>query len=96
YAEDNLGGGPTLYIFALALFSIGTGVGSMLCEKLSARTVEIGLVPLGAFGMTAFMVDLYFAHPGLATAKGLDVSGFVHSQGAWRIMLDLVGIGVFA
>jgi len=96
YAEDNLGGGPTLYIFALALFSVGTGVGSMLCEKLSARTVEIGLVPLGAFGMTAFMVDLYFAHPGMATAKGLDVSGFVHSAGAWRVMMDLVGIGMFA
>src|SRR5690606_15523247 len=29
------------------LFSVGTGVGSLLCEKLSARTVEIGLVPLG-------------------------------------------------
>ena len=39
-------------MFALALFSVGTGVGSLLCEKLSARTVEIGLVPLGAFGMT--------------------------------------------
>ncbi|KRA16185.1 MFS transporter [Lysobacter sp. Root604] len=96
YAEDNLGGGPTLYIFALALFSIGTGVGSMLCERLSARTVEIGLVPLGAFGMTAFMVDLYFARTGAATVTGLDVAGFVGQPGAWRVMVDLVGIGVFA
>jgi len=64
YAVVNLGGEPTLYIFALALFSIGTGVGSLLCEKLSGRTVEIGLVPLGAFGMTAFMLDLYFARAG--------------------------------
>lgn len=96
YAEDNLGGGPTLYIFALALFSIGTGVGSMLCERLSARTVEIGLVPLGAFGMTAFMVDLYFARSGAATVAGLDVAAFVGQPGAWRIMADLVGIGVFA
>ncbi|MGO1070151.1 MFS transporter [Lysobacter sp. CA199] len=96
YALTNLGGDGTLYIFALALFSVGTGVGSMLCEKLSARTVEIGLVPLGAFGMSAFMIDLYFARPGAAVATGLDVSGFVHGAGAWRIMMDLVGIGVFA
>ncbi|KRA75760.1 glycerol acyltransferase [Lysobacter sp. Root667] len=96
YADDNLGGGPTLYIFALALFSIGTGVGSMMCERLSARTVEIGLVPLGAFGMTAFLLDIYFARPGAATVAGLDVAGFVAQPGAWRIMLDLVGIGVFA
>ncbi len=96
YAENNLGGDATLYIFALALFSVGTGVGSMLCERLSARTVEIGLVPLGAFGISAFMLDLYFARPGAATASGLDVQAFIAQDGAWRIMLDLVGIGVFA
>ncbi|WP_064747263.1 MFS transporter [Lysobacter antibioticus] len=96
YAIANLGGAETLYIFALALFSVGTGVGSMLCERLSARTVEIGLVPLGAFGMSAFMVDLYFARPGAATATGLEVADFIAQTGAWRIMLDLVGIGVFA
>ena len=95
YAEANLGGAATLYIFALALFSVGTGVGSMLCEKLSARTVEIGLVPLGAFGMSAFMLDLYFARSGAATAAGLDVAGFLAQPGSWRIVVDLTGIGLF-
>src|SRR5690606_9899913 len=70
YAEVNLGGAQELYIFALALFSIGVGIGSLLCEKLSARTVEIGLVPLGALGVSAFMLDLYFARPGGALAAG--------------------------
>jgi len=96
YAEINLGGTATLYIFALALFSIGTGVGSMLCEKLSARTVEIGLVPLGAFGISAFMLDLYFARSGAALAHGLDVAGFLQQPGSWRIAIDLTGIGLFA
>jgi 1-acyl-sn-glycerol-3-phosphate acyltransferase len=100
YAVLHLGGGNTLYVFALALFSIGTGTGSMLCEKLSARTVEIGLVPLGAFGMSAFLFDLYFARSGVAPAAGLagaglDVAGFLRAHGSWRIVLDLVGIGVF-
>ncbi|MGY0799637.1 MFS transporter [Lysobacter sp. A286] len=95
YAEVNLGGSATLYIFALALFSVGTGVGSLLCERLSARTVEIGLVPLGAFGMTAFMLDLYFARPGAATVSGLDVLGFMQQPGSWRIVVDLLGIGLF-
>jgi 1-acyl-sn-glycerol-3-phosphate acyltransferase len=96
YAEVNLGGSETLYIFALALFSVGTGLGSILCEKLSARTVEIGLVPLGAFGMTAFLLDLYFARSGAAPATGLDVSAFLQQPGSWRIVIDLVGIGLFA
>ncbi|MHB8912920.1 MAG: MFS transporter [Lysobacter sp.] len=96
YADLNLGGAETLYIFALALFSIGTGVGSLLCEKLSARTVEIGLVPLGAFGISAFMLDLYFARSGLAPVTGLDVVGFVQQPGSARIIVDLLGIGLFA
>ena len=95
YAVVNLGGEPTLYIFALALFSVGTGVGSLLCEKLSGRTVEIGLVPLGAFGMTAFMLDLYFARAGTATTAGLGVAAFVAAPGSMRIIVDLVGIGLF-
>lgn len=95
YAEANLGGSETLYIFALALFSIGTGVGSLLCEKLSARTVEIGLVPLGAFGMSAFLLDLYFARSGAPPATGLAVMEFLRAAGSWRIVIDLVGIGLF-
>ncbi len=95
YAEVNLGGGSTLYIFALALFSVGTGTGSLLCEKLSGRTVEIGLVPLGAFGMSAFLFDLYFARTGAVAASGLDVVGFLRQPGSLRIVVDLLGIGLF-
>ncbi|MGS1077804.1 MFS transporter [Pseudoxanthomonas beigongshangi] len=94
YADLNLGIG-TWYVFPLALFSIGTGVGSLLCERLSARTVEIGLVPLGAFGMSAFLLDLYFARSGVAPSAGLAVSAFLQQPGSWRIVIDLVGIGLF-
>ena len=99
YAEINLGAperSASLYIFVLALFSVGTGVGSLLCEKLSARTVEIGLVPLGAFGISAFLLDLYFARSGAPAATGLSVMEFVRASGSWRIIMDLVGIGLFA
>ena len=98
YAEVNLGGASgsaALYIGALALFSIGTGAGSLLCEKLSARTVEIGLVPLGAFGMSAFLLDLYFARSGAAPVRGLDMAGFLDQPGSVRIIVDLLGIGLF-
>lgn len=99
YAKLHLGGvdgSSTLYVFALALFSVGTGIGSLLCEKLSGRTVEIGLVPVGAFGMTAFLLDLYFARPGVAPATGLGVADFIRQAGSIRIMADLIGIGLFA
>ena len=95
YAEINLGGRQELYVFALALFSIGTGTGSLLCEKLSARTVEIGLVPLGAFGISAFLLDLYFARPGHALLTGLNIADFVNQPGSVRIIFDLAGVGIF-
>ncbi len=96
YAIVHLGGDETLYLLALALFSIGTGIGSLLCEKLSQRTVEIGLVPFGAIGMTVFCIDLYFARTGLAPVQGLSISAFTQQPGSWRIMLDLTLIGLFA
>ncbi|HEY0859811.1 MAG TPA: MFS transporter [Pseudoxanthomonas sp.] len=98
YAQLHLGGpadSATLYVFALALFSIGTGVGSLLCEKLSGRTVEIGLVPVGAFGMSAFLLDLYFARPGLAPVGGLELAQFLRQPGSARLIVDLLGIGLF-
>jgi 1-acyl-sn-glycerol-3-phosphate acyltransferase len=96
YAKLHLGGSEQLNLMALALFSVGTGVGSLLCEKLSSRTVEIGLVPLGAFGMTVFCADLYFARPGLAPVLGLNLSGFLAGAGSGRIVADLTLIGLFA
>src|SRR5690606_4791555 len=96
YAETYLGGTQTLYVFALAAFSVGVGVGSLLCEKLSARTVEIGLVPLGAIGMTACILDLALSRQAPAVASALSVSGFMATPGAWRTVLDLTGIGLFS
>ena len=95
YAQKYLGGDETLYLFALGIFSIGTGIGSLLCEKLSSRTVEIGLVPLGAFGMSLFLFDLYFARSGVATVAGLDIGGFLQQSGSWRVVMDLGGVGMF-
>lgn len=95
YAEVNLGGRQELYIFALALFSIGTGIGSLLCERLSGRRVELGLVPLGALGVSAFMIDLYFARSGESMLAGLSAREFIAQAGSWRIVIDLLGVGLF-
>jgi 1-acyl-sn-glycerol-3-phosphate acyltransferase len=95
YAEANLGGGPELYLLALAVFSVGTAIGSLLCEKLSHRTVEIGLVPFGAIGVTACGVWLYFARSGLALVHGLGVMDFARGPGNWQVLAALMGIGIF-
>ena len=88
YTLINLGGDGSVNILVLTLFSIGTGVGSLLCERMSGRRIEVGLVPFGAFGLTAFGVDLFFARPGMALAHGLDWLAFLHAAGSWRVVME--------
>ncbi len=95
YTRLNLGGDGSVNILVLTLFSIGTGIGSLLCERLSGRRVEVGLVPLGAFGLTAFGIDLFFARPDAALVHGLHWLAFLQASGSWRIVLDLTLIGMF-
>jgi 1-acyl-sn-glycerol-3-phosphate acyltransferase len=94
FSQNVLGGDQNLMSGLLALFIIGISTGSLLCERLSGRQVEIGLVPFGAFGLTLFGVDLYFATPGQA-ASGVEAAAFFSDSANWRIMADLLLIGVF-
>jgi 1-acyl-sn-glycerol-3-phosphate acyltransferase len=96
YTKLYLGGGASVEILVLALFSIGVGIGSLLCERLSGHKVEIGLVPLGAFGMTVFGVLLYFARHTMPGYTDLGWLAFLHMPGNWWIALDLALLGLFA
>ena len=71
----------------LVTFSIGVAAGSLLCERLSGRKVEIGLVPFGSIGLTLFALDLYFATPVLPAAASLDLAGLLRLDGGWRVFL---------
>ena len=100
FAKDVLGGDPQVVTLLLAIFSIGIGFGSLLCERLSRGRVEIGLVPAGSIGMTVFAVDLYFASHGLRPgAAPLGAIAFVTEAGArvahWRVMADLFLLAMF-
>ena len=80
FAKEVLHGNEQVASLLLVVFSVGIGIGSLLCEVLSRRHVEIGLVPLGAIGMTVFAIDLYFASRGLPPSATTD-AGPVHVGG---------------
>jgi 1-acyl-sn-glycerol-3-phosphate acyltransferase len=96
YARENLGGNEAVVTFLLAVFSVGIGLGSLACEKLSRRRVEIGLVPLGSIGMTVFAIDLYFASAAFAPMSEGTLARFLAAPGAWRIVADLGLLSLFA
>ena len=96
FAKEVLHGDEHVASLLLVVFSIGIGIGSLLCEMLSKRHVEIGLVPLGAIGMSIFAIDLYFASRGLPPAEPLTVSQFMAIGAHWRVMADLMLLSLFA
>lgn len=61
FARDVLRGTPEVFAVLLTAFSVGIGAGSLMCERLSGRRIHLGLVPLGALGLTVFGIDLYWA-----------------------------------
>ncbi len=93
YSKEVLRGDESLVTLLLTLFSVGIGTGSLLCERLSGRRIELGLVPLGSIGLSAFAIDLYFAARHLAPSH--DWLGFLGQPGAWRLVIDLLALGVF-
>ncbi len=108
FAKNILHGDESLFILLLSIFSLGIGIGSLMCEKLSKGKVELGLVLFGATGLTMFGADLYFAstsiYESLNNKALLDYATFIgmhyDAEGHliftyWRLLADIALIGVF-
>ena len=96
YAKNVLGGSEGSVTLLLAVFTIGIGLGSLLCERLSAGHVEIGLVPFGSIGLTLFGIDLAFASPALLPAGApLPLTSLLALHETWRVLFDLFALGLF-
>jgi 1-acyl-sn-glycerol-3-phosphate acyltransferase len=105
FAKTVLGGQSSGYVLLLAVFSIGTGLGAVLCEVLSKKRLEIGLVPFGAFGMTLFGVLLYFAAPNVlsestaaagSAAVGLTFAQLIAKSQTWWVLLWMLLMALFS
>ena len=96
FAKEVLHGNEQVASLLLVVFSIGIGTGALLCEVLSRRHVEIGLVPLGAIGMSVFAIDLYFASRSLPASEVMQLAAFLAQPAHWRVMADLALLSLFA
>ena len=95
YARVVLGGDESVFILLLTVFSLGIGVGSLLCDRLSNHRVEIGLVPFGSLGLTLFGIDLFLASPAHGPAlAGMPFSAFLAAADHWRLLADIALVGL--
>jgi len=98
YTKEVLGGNEKLVTVLLAVFSVGIGAGSLICEKLTRRrgkVVEPGLVPIGALGMTIFGLDLALGSPASTSGTLQPLTEMLHRGSTWRVFFDLLMLGGF-
>ncbi len=95
YTKTTLAGDESVATLFLTAFTIGIGIGSMLCEKLSAGRVEVGLVPIGAFGLSFFGYDLFVANGASGLEPIYNWQAFLAQDNAWRVLIDAACIGAF-
>ncbi|MCL2590726.1 MAG: MFS transporter [Betaproteobacteria bacterium] len=98
YTKTVLGGEEGLVTILLAVFSVGIGVGSLVCEKLTRlrdKIVEPGLVPVGALGMTIFGLDLALGVPANTSGSLQPLADMLYRGSTWRVLFDLLMLGSF-
>jgi MFS family permease len=95
-----LHGDESVFILLLAMFSIGVGIGSLLCEKLAKGDSGLGLVVFGAIGLSLFGADMYWSASSInAHMTGTTVYNFMsfvkENLSHSRLLLDIVLLGMF-
>ncbi|MBN8488793.1 MAG: MFS transporter, partial [Burkholderiales bacterium] len=96
FAKDVLHGDEHVASLLLVVFSVGVGLGSLMCETFSRRHVEIGLVPLGAIGMSVFAADLWWAASQVPAGERLGLAAFLGVGANWRVLIDLFALSFSA
>lgn len=94
YTKTTLGGNEQVVIFLLVLFTVGIGAGSLLCNWLSGKKIEIGLVPFGSIGLTVFGMDLFFSQPDALPTVTIGLRMFLSVE-YLHLMMDVILIGFF-
>lgn len=93
FSREVLGGSPYVATLLMAMFSIGIGVGSFLCSFMSGKRVELGIVPIGALGMT--IAGVYVGSVDIVKTPELSSLWDVISQAAnLKVMLGLLFLSI--
>ncbi|OAN55946.1 2-acyl-glycerophospho-ethanolamine acyltransferase [Paramagnetospirillum marisnigri] len=96
FAKDVLVADQHVVTLLLTVFSVGIGIGSVLCGRLLKGEISARPVPFAALGMTLFSFDLYFASavPAMPGAALAGVAEFLSLAANWRVLGDLLAIAI--
>ena len=93
--EDYLYGTKSVFTLLLSVITISIALGSLTCEKLSRKHVEMGLVPIGAFFISVIGIELFFALNSIPESSPRTVWEFLQTPSSYRVLLEMICIGFF-
>jgi len=95
--QQNLHASENVVSLLLTFFSVGIGVGSLLCRKIGGSDINIKMVPYGAVGLTVFALYLAasLAFVPERTGELLNL-GDIFTQGLvyYHVMLAVTLLGI--
>ena len=97
--KNRLGGDETVVTIIIASFSVGIGVGSLLCARLLKGEISARLARPSLIGLAVTSVLLYLALPGTNGVTATDVIGletFLASPLNWLVLVLLVAVAIGA
>jgi hypothetical protein len=95
YVRFSLGGEEAIVTLFLGVFTVGIGIGSLLCSRLLRSRLGPRTVTWGAVAIGLCSIDLWLASP--APGKGdvlVGLGAFFAAPPNWRVLADLFGIAV--
>ncbi|KKC27347.1 MFS transporter [Sphingomonas sp. SRS2] len=94
--KNVLGSDQSVATLFLAVFSVGVAIGSVAVNRILSGAVSARCSPIAALVMGAFVCDLWWtAHYWPAPSGPLvELSGFLSLPGAYRVLIDLLGIAI--
>ncbi|MFT4560798.1 MAG: MFS family permease [Gammaproteobacteria bacterium] len=95
YAKQLLNADEQGVTVMTAAFTIGIGIGSLLCERYSRGRIELGLVPIACIGISLFAADFWLIGVPASQPGQLSIEALLGYLPALRAFFDLAMIGAF-
>lgn len=95
--QQNLHASENVVSLLLTFFSVGIGVGSLLCRRIGGSEVNIKMVPIGAIGLTLFAIYLALSLAFVPERTGamMNVADmFNHGAIYYHVMLAVTLLGI--
>jgi acyl-[acyl-carrier-protein]-phospholipid O-acyltransferase/long-chain-fatty-acid--[acyl-carrier-protein] ligase len=89
-----IGANSEVYSLFLVIFSLGIGIGALICHKILKGEISARYTPIASFFISFFMIILVLTS---GKALGNELAGlgeFINNKSNWPLMFSMFGIAI--